>query len=279
MGNRDIIRGPVSFVADQVAIMNPILFPLWAGGLLWLFFGRRGRRYRLMGWTYLVLLAAFIIVGGKNYYVTPIYPMLVAAGGVGFEEVTARSFTWSRTAYMVAIVVVGALLTPISCPILSPEDYIGYQAALHIQPPVAERQNNGPLPQFFADEFGWEEMVQQVARVYDGLSPEERVRAAIFCNSWGEAAAIDFYGPRYGLPAAISKHNNYWYWGPRDYTGDIVIVLGSDGQGDRQYFRRVEAAGRVEHPYSRRDEHFTIWHCRGLNENLRELWPTMKKFD
>lgn len=279
MGNRDIVRGPVSFLADQAAIMNPILFPLWAGGLLWLFFGREGRRYRMLGWAYVVLLTAFIILGGKNYYVVPVYPMLFAAGAVGFEQITSRGFTWSRAVYVTAIIVVGALLTPISCPILSPEDYIRYQSALHIQPPVAERQDNGPLPQFFADEFGWEEMVQQVARVYNGLSPEERMRTAIFCNSWGEAAAIDFYGPRYGLPAAISHHNNYWYWGPRDYTGDIVIVLGSDGRGDREHFRSVETAGRVEHPYSRRDEHFTIWLCRGLNRNLGELWATMRKFN
>ena len=279
MGNRDIVRGPFSFIADQAAIMNPILFPLWAGGLLWLFFGYEVRRYRVLGWAYVVLLTAFIILGGKNYYVAPIYPMLFAAGAVGFEQVTARSFTWSRTAYVAAIVVVGALLIPISCPILSPENYLRYQAALHIQPPVAERQNNGPLPQFFADEFGWKEMVQQVAHVYDSLSPEERARTAIFCNDWGEAAAVDFYGPRYGLPAAISNHNNYWYWGPHDYTGDIVIVLGSDGRGDREHFRSVEAAGRVEHPYSRRDEHFTIWLCRGLNQDLRELWRSMKKFN
>ena len=122
-------------------------------------------------------------------------------------------------------------------------------------------------------------MVQQVAHVYDSLSPEERARTAIFCNDWGEAAAVDFYGPRYGLPAAISNHNNYWYWGPHDYTGDIVIVLGSDGRGDREHFRSVEAAGRVEHPYSSRDEHFTIWLCRGLNQDLRELWRSMKKFN
>ena len=126
--------------------------------------------------------------------------MLFAAGAVGFEWITAQSLAWSRAVYVPAIVVVGALLTPISCPILSPEDYIRYQAGLHIQPPVAEHQNNGPLPQFFVDEFGWEEMVQQVAHVYNGPSPEERSRAAIFGNSWGEAAAIDFYGPRYGLP-------------------------------------------------------------------------------
>jgi hypothetical protein len=82
--------------------------------------------------------------------------------------------------------------------------------------------------------------------------------------------------PKYGLPRAISNHNNYWYWGPRDYTGDIVIVLGSDGTGDREHFRIVEAAGRMEHPYSRRDEHFTIWLCRGLKHNLQDLWSQMR---
>lgn len=279
MGNRDIVRGPLSFLADQAAIMDPILLPLWVGGLLWFFFGREGRRYRLLGWTYVVVLTVFIVLKGKNYYVAPIYPILFAAGAVGFERLTRRSFTWTRSAYVTAIVAVGALLAPISSPILAPESYLRYQAALHIEPPQAERQNNGPLPQYFADEFGWEEMVQQVARVYNNLSPEERARTAIFCNSWGEAAAIDFYGPKYGLPRAISKHNNYWYWGPRDYTGDIVIVLGSDGQGDREHFQSVEAAARVEHPYSRRDEHFTIWLCRGLNETLQDLWPKMKKFN
>jgi hypothetical protein len=279
MGNRDIVRGPLSFLADQAAIMDPILLPLWVGGLLWLFFGREGRRYRLLGWTYVAVTTAFIVLKGKNYYVAPIYPMLFAAGAVGFERITSRSLAWSRTAYVASIVAVGAVLIPISCPILPPEGYLRYQAALHIQPPAAERQNNGPLPQYFADEFGWEEMVRQVARVYNSLSPEERARTAIFCNSWGEAAAIDFYGPKYGLPRAISNHNNYWYWGPQKYTGEIVIVLGSDGSGDREQFRSVEAAGRVEHPYSRRDEHFTIWLCRGLNQNLQDLWPKLKKFN
>jgi 4-amino-4-deoxy-L-arabinose transferase-like glycosyltransferase len=279
MTNRDIVRGPVSFLADQAVIMDPILLPLWVGGLFWLFFGREGGCYRVLGWTYLVVVTSFIVLKGKNYYVAPVYPILFAAGAVGFERITSRSFTWSRAAYVTAIVAVGALLAPISCPILSPESYLRYQAALGINPPAAERQNNGPLPQYFADEFGWKEMVQRVARVYDALPPDQRARTAIFCNSWGEAAAIDFFGPRYGLPRAISSHNNYWYWGPRNYTGDIVIVLGSDGRGDREHFRSVEAAGRVEHPYSRRDEHFTIWLCRGLNQNLQDLWPKLKKFN
>jgi Dolichyl-phosphate-mannose-protein mannosyltransferase len=279
MGSRDIVRGPVAFIADQAAIMNPILAPLWVGGVIWLLFGKEGRRYRVLGWTFLVVLAAFIALKGKNYYVAPIYPVLFAAGAVGFEQITRSRFRRSRSAYVAMLVVVGALLMPMVCPLLSPENFLRYEAALHLSPPQAERQNNGPLPQYFADEFGWREMVDKVAQVYNSLPPDQRTHAAIFCNDWGEAAAVDFYGPGYGLPPAISKHNNYWIWGPRDYTGDIMIVLGSDGQDDREHFASVEPAGVVGTQYSRRDEHFTIWLCRGLKWNIQDVWPQLKQFN
>ncbi len=277
--NRDIIRGPVAFVLDQIQIMHPILAPLWIGGALWLLLAKAARPYRIFGWTFLMVLGTFLALKGKNYYVAPIYPVLFAEGAVGFERITATRFGWSRVAYVAIIVLTGALLLPIFCPILSPENFLKYQAAIHITPPAAENQNNGPLPQYFADEFGWEEMVRKVAQVYNSLPPEERAKCAIFSNGWGEAAAIDFYGPKYGLPHAISKHNTYWIWGPDNYTGEIMIVLHSDGRGDRQHFASVEPAGEVSHPYSRRDEWFTIWLCRGLKWNLKDVWPEMKAFD
>jgi Dolichyl-phosphate-mannose-protein mannosyltransferase len=279
MGNRDVVRGPVDFIANQTLIMHPILLPLWAGGLGWLFFTNGGRRYRVLGWTFVVTLITFIVLKAKYYYVVPIYPMLFAAGAIGFERVTSCRLRWSRAGYAGLVVVAGALLAPMSLPILPVETFLRYQKAIRLQPPEFEHQQNGALPQWFADEFGWPEMVEQVARVYNSLPPEERARTAIFSNGWGEAAAVDFYGPRYGLPRAICKHNNYWIWGPRDYTGEIMIVLRSDGTGDRQHFQTVEAAGRVEHPYSRRDEHFTIWLCRGPKFNLKEVWPKLKMYD
>src|SRR5215813_2562770 len=282
MGNRDVARGPVAFIADQAMILNPILFPLWAGGLIWLFFGREGRRYRVLGWTFVVVLASFILLKAKNYYVVPIYPMLLAAGAAGLERRMhgRRLLQWGGMAYPALVIAAAALLAPYSVPILPPESFIRYQARLHLGDVGSfENQNNGPLPQWFADEFGWPEMVEKVARVYNSLPPEERARTAIFANSWGEAAAVDFYGPRYGLPPAISKHNNYWIWGPRNYDGSTVIVLRSDGRGDRAHFQSVQAAGRVEHPYSRRDEWFTIWLCRGPMFNLQEVWPQMKLYD
>lgn len=279
VSHRDVVRGPIAFIIDQALTMQPVLLPLWLGGLVWLLIAPAARRYRLFGWTFLIALGLFIALGAKNYYVAPIYPMLFAAGAVGFERVTSCRLPWARAAYVGLVVIGGALLAPISCPLLSPEAFIRYQKALHIPVPEAEHQNNGPLPQYFADEFGWENMVQQVARVYNSLSPEERARTAIFSNGWGEAAAVDFFGPKYGLPQAISKHNQYWLWGPGNYNGETMIVLRSDGSGDRRHFESVQDAGVVEHRYSRRDEWFHIWLCRGPKFNLQEVWPKMKLYD
>jgi len=281
MTNRDVVRGPVAFIANQAFVMHPVLAPLWIGGLVWLFFARDGRRYRALGWTFLVTLSAFIVLKAKFYYVVPIYPMLFAAGAVGLERITdhRRIWTAARIGYVVLVIICGAALAPLSMPILRPEAFLHYQHTLGLEPPKAENQNNGPLPQYFADEFGWEEMVREVARVYHSLPAEEQARTAVFSNSWGSAAAVDFYGPRYGLPQAISRSNSYWLWGPGKYDGSTMIILHSDGRGDRAHFQSVEAAGRVEHPYSRRDEYYTIWLCRGPNFDLQKAWPKLKQYN
>jgi hypothetical protein len=272
--HRDVVRGPIAFVLDQAQILNPALLPLWLGGLIGLLLGR----FRVLGMVYLALLAMFIVLRGKNYYLAPIYPLLFAAGGVGFETITGTRFKWSRVVYTLLIVGSTIVLAPTVAPILSPEDAIAYQKKLGFEPPKAENQRTGPLPQYFADEFGWREMAEETARVYNSLPPEEQKRTAIFANSYGQAGAIDFFGPRLGLPKSICNHQSYWLWGPRDYDGSIVIVLGSDGTGDREHFQSIEPAGHVEHPYSRRDEHFDIFLCRGLTGDLHQFWPRMKNY-
>ena len=121
--------------------------------------------------------------------------------------------------------------------------------------------------------------MRQVASVYQALSPADRARTAIFANNWGDAAAVDFFGPKYGLPPAISNEDSYGDWGPRGYTGVIVIVLNSDGVGDQRHFATVEKVGRVEHPYSHRDEWFDLYLCRGLKLDLQQAWAKMKEVD
>jgi len=94
------------------------------------------------------------------------------------------------------------------------DGYLRFQEHLPFTIPRSEHSHMGAaLPQYYADEFNWQEMVQAVVRVYQTLTPEERAKTAIFTNNYGEAAAIDFFGPKYGLPKAISGHQSYFLWG------------------------------------------------------------------
>jgi hypothetical protein len=298
MSGRDIARSPLAFIADQMMIMNPLLAPLWVGGLIWVFASSKGKRYRVLGWCFLVVLITLMAMKAKNYYVTPVYPMLFAAGAIGLESLTGLSLgysaeksvdgvrrvrnlhlAWIRSTYIFLLLVSGALLAPFCVPVLSPENFLRYESGLGLKPPEIEHQDNGPFPQWFADEFGWEDMVREVARVYHSLPPDEQKRTAIFSNGWGEAAAVDYFGPKYGLPHAISKHNSYWVWGPDNYDGSTMIILRSSGRNEPKQFRSVEDVGSVGHPFSRGDERFHIFLCRGLKVDLRAAWPRLKMFD
>ena len=152
--------------------------------------------------------------------------------------------------------------------------------AIHFQPPRTQTSHTAALPQIFADQFGWEEMAGSVAHVYHDLQPEDEKRVAIFCQNYGEAGAIDFFGPKLGLPPPISGHQNYFLWGPRTWTGEVLLVLDTDDKDERELFGSVEDLGQVSSspwamPYERRSH---IYLCRDLKNSVRELWPRVKKW-
>jgi hypothetical protein len=223
----------------------------------------------------LLALAEFILMHGKNYYLAPAYPMLFAAGGVAWENWLALR-PWVKAAMAAVMIFFAIVFAPLVLPILPPEKLLSYMDAIHIEPPRTERSHTAALPQLFADQFGWEEMVRSVARVYESLAPVEKKRAPIFCQNYGQACAIDFFGPKYGLPPALSGHQNYYFWGPGDYTGEIVIVLDDNMEDERRQFTSVEDRGLVASshwamPWEQR-QHILI--CRGL----RELWPKLREW-
>jgi hypothetical protein len=221
---------------------------------------------------------------GKNYYLAPIYPMLLAAGAVAIEAGLAHAPArfrgrWPQVGIVTLILAAGALTAPLVLPLLPPEKYVAYQAWLGVGPPRTQVNHRGPLPQLFGDQFGWEELTLEVARIYAGLSPEERARAAIFANNYGEAGAIDLFGPRYGLPAAISAHQTYFLWGPPGFRGDVLIVLQDSRQGLERVCASVEQAGEHQHPWGMEEENRPIFVCRGLRTPLVELWPRLKNWN
>ncbi len=274
---KNVTLSPSEFVAQQILMLHPLTFPVWAAGLWFLLFDREGRRFRLLGVAYVALLALMIALKGKSYYTQAAYPMLFAAGGVVFERlVMKRRAAWLRYAYPLVLIAGGLAFAPLALPVLPVETFLRYQDALGFRPPKTEVGHAGPLPQHFGDQFGWPETVEAVARVYHALPPEERAVAAIYANNYGEAGAVDFYGARHGLPKAISPHQNYFLWGPRDYTGEVVILLQSKRADAEEYCGSVEEAERVGHPYAMAEEHYTILVCRDLQRPLKEVWPTLK---
>src|SRR5260370_21391309 len=111
-------------------------------------------------------------------------------------------------------------------PVVSPVAYIRYSQLLHFAPPPIETDKLGPLPQFYADMFGWEEMTVEAARIYNSLPPDRRPKTAILAGTYGQAAPIDLFGPKYGLPQSISPHQSYFFCVPRHYTLDSIILMG-----------------------------------------------------
>lgn len=278
---KNVSLSPLEFVAQQVLILHPMTLPIWLAGIWYFLFDRDGKRYRLLGITYLVVLIIMILLKGKNYYLLPIYPMLFAGGAIWWERLLEgrRRISWLKVVYLALLCVAGAVLAPLAMPVLPVETYLRYQHALGFEPPKTEVGHRGPLPQHLGDRFGWPEMVEKVAQIYNNLPPGERAGTAIYANNYGEAGAIDFFGPRYGLPKAISPHQSYYVWGPRDYTGDSMILLQSKRADAERNCISVEEVGTVNHPFSMAEEHYTIFICRGLKQPLRELWPRLKHWN
>jgi hypothetical protein len=125
--------------------------------------------------------------------------------------------------------------------------------------------------------FGWPELTAKVAEVYHSLPPEERSRCAIFASNFGEAGAINFFGRAYNLPQAISKHQNYFLWGPRDYTGECVITVGEELEDVSKTFDRVELAATINHEYAiPHQNNSPVYICRQIKMPLKEVWPQVK---
>jgi hypothetical protein len=154
-----------------------------------------------------------------------------------------------------------------------------YMEALGVGVSQTETNASSPLPQYFSDEFGWQEMVATVAGVYNALPPEERAKTGILTDNYGQAGAIDFFGSRYGLPKAISGHQNYFYWGPRNYTGESLILLGVNPGDAHTWCGSVQEGPRIEFPYTMGWEHYTILVCRDLKQPLASVWPLVKHWN
>ena len=281
--NKNIKLSPPAFLGTQIQNLNPASILVWGAGLVWLLHNRLAKNWRWLGWTFLFFLAGMMALHAKDYYVMPIYPILFAAGGVAWEmRLANRKFVQKDRTYAFPIIetiliVTGILILPMAIPVMRPSTWLAYTKATHLYKTSGNTENtaSGPLPQFYADRFGWQEEVDQVTKIYNSLSPEDQKKAGIICSNYGEASAINFLG--HGLPFATSGHNNYWLWGPHGETGQVMIVVSGDSaQTLRKYFASVQIAGHMDNPYSMPYERRNIYLARGSFKSILDYWPSLK---
>ena len=277
---KNLPLSPGEFIGVQILNMNPVVVPLVVAGLVF-YFTSRGKRFRSLGWAGLAILALMVYLRAKPYYYAPVFPVYFAAGGIAVESLGSRRFFgWLRPAYVVLIVLSGLLLAPLAKPVLPVETFVRYQAALGMAPGTDERKEVGRLPQFFADRLGWPELVETVAEVFHALPEDEQRQACIFGQNYGQAGAIDFFGPRFDLPPAISGHNSYWIWGHHDCNGQVVIIIGGDLDDHERTFASVEKAAMYTcndcMPY---EDDKPIWVARDAQLTIEEIWPQVRHFD
>lgn len=277
---RNVQMSHWQFFYQQIQLMLTQSAPVWIAGLGFFLFHPQGKRFRLFAVAYVVVLAAFMFsANGRPYYVAPVYPLLFAAGAVLLERWLVKPWLrWVGAAYAVVILFFGAMAAPMAIPVLPVETYLRYTKAIGIEQPRIENWQLGALPQFYADMHGWEEMTAVVARAYNGLPADMRSKTAIFGGNFGQAGAIDLFGKKYGLPDAIGTHQNYYFWGPRNYTGESVIMMGARYEELQPLFESVQEVGTVSHPYAMPYENFKVYYCRNSKQPLQQIWPAIKNW-
>lgn len=271
--------GPLQFLTEQLLFLNPVASPVWLAGLGWLFVSRQGKRCRFLAWAYLIVLGLFMTLGGKTYYPLPVYPILIASGGVAWEEfIRAPVRRWLGFAYPAVLILSGLLSVPFGLPLLPVNDFVVLlQKVPYARSVKTERDATAVLPQLYADMFGWDNTAATVARVYREIPKAEQPGCAILAGNYGEAGAIDYYGPKLGLPKAISGHNNYYLWGPRGYTGECVVLFGERSEEFKTFFGEVRLAAVITSPHAMpMEQSVPVYICRRPVAPLSVLWPRFK---
>jgi hypothetical protein len=280
---KNLVLSPPQFVVMQVRAMHPALSLIWIAGL-WHFLLGRGTRYRALGWIFFVFFIMMVVLHGKDYYVVPIYPMLIAGGAVALSGGLGRwrpteGRLWPKALVFGVVVLTTVILAPLALPMLSPENYVAYMRKLGLTPTRRETHEHGLLPQPFGDQIGWPELVGQVAQVYNGLPAEDRAQTAILTGNYGEAGAIDMFGPKYGLPSALSGHQTYYYWGTHGFTGRNLITLQYDPRDLAEICDSVQQVGVHFEQWGMEEENQPIYYCRGLKKPLGQTWVDHKHWN
>ncbi len=290
---RDVGEGLTNwFLLGQVEV-TLLAVPLALAGLWFCFFSEEGERFRILGWMYAVPLAMFLVMRGRDYYLAPAYPMLYAAGAVWVEGKCGKwrvgSGEWrgeeprseeqpKNTGRSACATVRGVIWVCLVLDIL-----VAGAVALPVAPVNSEWWKFASrVDSVFPEEIGWEEFVDGVAKVRDGLPAEDRARLGILAGNYGEVGALNLYGEKFGLPRAISGVNSSWERGYGEPAPEVFIVVGYPRELLEREFASCVVAGRTRNRFGVKNEETVedpdIFVCRGMRSGWEEFWGRVRKF-
>jgi hypothetical protein len=269
---RDVRQGRTqNFLPDQLK-MTLLAFPLCLAGLYYSFLASSGKHLRAIGWMFVVPLVLFVILKGRVYYFAAAYPMVYAAGSVWGETwLASLNRRWA------------AMLRAFAIFVLAADIAIAAALALPLAPVHSKWWDLASKVQGdFVEEIGWPELVATVAQVRDSLPPDGRPHLGILAANYGEAGAINLFGPKYGLPSVISGVNSFWARGYGDPSPETLIVLGHSAGFLAENFTACRVAAHSWNRFGVENEetvyHPDIYVCRGLKKPWREFWDGYRHF-
>jgi hypothetical protein len=258
-------RGAGFFPKQFLIPAAPLTIPLWIAGLYFYFRRPEGVRYRVLGWTFAATVLLFALSRAREYYTAPLYPMLLAAGAVLASQWPrwARGLAWGAVATSLGLGI--AFLLPVA-----PIGSRWFSASSKV---------NGDL----REEIGWHDLVDQIAAIRDALPPEERADTGILTGNYGEAGAIDLYGPTRGLPEALSRANSFWLRGYGEKPPGTVIVVGLRPDFVSAHFANCASAGMISNRFGVVNEEtgydIYLWVCRGIREPWPVFWRNIRAWE
>jgi 4-amino-4-deoxy-L-arabinose transferase-like glycosyltransferase len=243
-----------------------VAVPLWLAGLWFLFARPEGRRWRMLGWMYLLTLVLLMAARGRDYYLSPAYPMLFAAGAAWTEtwlrSLPAQRQTRILRATWITLGIGGLVQAAVIIPFV-PVNSLWWR----VQDATTHQPNM---------EIGWPELAAIVANVRDSIPASDRTALGVMAADEGEAGAVNLYGRAYGLPRAISGMNSNWLRGYGDPPPQTVIAVGFKPDELNQIFASCQVAAQLSNPYGVVNDIFRdrnrVYICRNMRSSWPEFW-------
>ncbi|HFA48030.1 MAG TPA: glycosyltransferase family 39 protein [Bacteroidetes bacterium] len=264
---------PFIFLLDQV-LMHFFGFLVWIPGLLFLLFNKKMKKYKTVGWIYIATLLLFLVFKGKNYYTLGAYPMLMAAGGVFWEQQLKTK--WKQYALAVFIVIGNMPLLPGSLPILPLKQSLAYFDFMANDLGINsltrwERGNIEALPQDYADMLAWKEIANLTIKATEKTGDPNS--CFIYTENYGQAGAVLHFAKYKCMENVVSFADTYRMWAPDEIAPDkkSFIYINDELGGDvEELFSDIELIGEVEHPYAR-ERGTKVYLCR-QPKGFRRFW-------